>query len=333
MPPELAYRQITLQFQLGVNAPEAFPFGVLGHALWQAPGSPGQSPLPADRVPPTPWDDSLYGLIAMGDFAAADPQWRGDAEHIDTAHLKWQPTANNSHVGFVTGEIEALKRLMAQDRERYMGEILAQQNNAPDYWVGMFNLGRSRTPWTLRLLFMASRIAELVSMRAKLFYDRPRPSELCPGLMPPYGPPAHASFPSAHATQSFLIAYCLDHAMRPSGGDVSPYRDQLFWLARRITLNRERGGFHYRSDSDAGECLAQKVFKRLTALKSSGANRPDPADPPNPDPEPARHPAPVVKQVFDRAQAEWRRPSTTTAAATPPPQRGKAPRAQRSQRK
>jgi membrane-associated phospholipid phosphatase len=158
--------------------------------------------------------------------------------------------------------------------------------------VALLNLSRGRTPWTLRLMFLASRLAELVVMRAKLFYDRPRPSHVCPGLCPPYGPPSHASFPSGHAMQSFLVSYCLTDATRRkprTANSVSPYKDALSWLARRLSYNRERGGFHYRSDTDAGEWLAQRMFDRLIAL----------ADGPTPKA------APVIARIFKEARAEW----------------------------
>ncbi|HWL80754.1 MAG TPA: phosphatase PAP2 family protein [Roseomonas sp.] len=312
VPPELGYREITLQFQLGLNAPPAFPLDLLPEAVWRAGPGPGPVgrplPMPAARTPPTPWDDSLYGLLGMGDFAAADPGWQDDAVNIPAGLADppnppgnlllrgWDALVNpvvagdpaRGHVAFVAGEIEALRRLMAQDRERYMAEILAQQNFAPDYWVGLLNMSRSRTPWTIRLMFLASRVAELVVMRAKLFYDRPRPSHVCPALSPPYGPPAHPSFPSAHSAQSFLIAHCLTDATRAADG-ISPYAGMLIWLARRIAHNRERGGFHYRSDTLAGEWLAQKTLVRLLALADGTG--------------PAK--APVVEEIFRQARAEW----------------------------
>src|SRR5207244_5283216 len=98
----------------------------------------------------------------------------------------------------------------------------------------------------MRVLSFASRVGELVAMDSKLTYKRARPSQIAPGLMPPFGPPAHPAFPSGHATQSYLIAHCLAVVTRqgwPAAFEgfnlpESAYREQLFWLAHRLSINR-----------------------------------------------------------------------------------------------
>ena len=39
--------------------------------------------------------------------------------------------------------------------------------------------------------------------------NRPRPSQLCPALLPPIDPPGHASYPSGHATETTLVYHIL----------------------------------------------------------------------------------------------------------------------------
>ena len=56
------------------------------------------------------------------------------------------------------------------------------------------------------MLNIASLVALFVSMYYKGKYKRPRPSELCPALLPPIVVPGHASFPSGHATQARLMS-------------------------------------------------------------------------------------------------------------------------------
>jgi membrane-associated phospholipid phosphatase len=88
--------------------------------------------------------------------------------------------------------------------------------------------------------------------------NRPRPSQLCPALLPPIQVPSHASYPSGHATQATLIAECAKLVLPASGWDG--LKHDLDVLARRIGRNREIGGLHYPSDSDAGRTLAAGIL-------------------------------------------------------------------------
>jgi hypothetical protein len=155
---------------------------------------------------------------------------------------------------------------MRQDRERYLAEIIAQHDGAPLYWLSLMGITESSKPASFRLVHMAVRIGETAVMFYKDMFRRPRPSEVCPGLMPPFGPPGHPAFPSGHSTQGHLISQLL--------AEVAPrYAAQLGWLADRVAINRERAGFHYRSDSDAGKFLAAEIFRRLMGSAPSGPVR------------------------------------------------------------
>ena len=66
-----------------------------------------------------------------------------------------------------------------------------------------------------------------------------------------------AAFPSGHATESHLIARLLGIVLP----DKHPARPLLLPLAHRIAINREVMGLHYRSDSEAGELLAEMTLK------------------------------------------------------------------------
>ena len=43
------------------------------------------------------------------------------------------------------------------------------------------------------------------------------------------------------------------------------YKEELYWLAKRVALNRERAGVHYRSDSEAGEFIATRCKAKIMA--------------------------------------------------------------------
>ena len=169
-----------------------------------------------------------------------------------------------------------------------MTEIVAQHDGAPEYWASLLGLDRKTRFWNLVLLHFALRVGELAVMYFKYAFMRPRPSALCPGLCLPFGPPAHPAFPSGHATQGRLMTLCLERAL-PEFLPNPPYgarQTALRWLAERVALNRERGGFHYKSDSDAGQHLAEECFNRILTFVSAAA--------------PSR-----IKSLFVNAKAEW----------------------------
>jgi membrane-associated phospholipid phosphatase len=98
-------------------------------------------------------------------------------------------------------------------------------------------------------------------MHYKSVYQRARPSQLWPDLMPPIDVPGHASFPSGHATESWMVALTLQRIILSTVPVVVPdVVDVTERLAQRIGRNREVLGLHYPSDSAGGKLLAQNVF-------------------------------------------------------------------------
>src|SRR5205807_8306588 len=101
----------------------------------------------------------------------------------------------------------------------------------------------------------------------------------CPALMPPIEPPGHASFPSGHATEGYLLSKTLEKVLVPIASTPadpnSPTNDTdpdestpLLRLARRVARNREVMGLHYPSDTVAGRILANKTYPLLWNLVS-----------------------------------------------------------------
>jgi hypothetical protein len=104
-----------------------------------------------------------------------------------------------------------------------------------------------------------------------------RPSQLLPALMPPISIPGHASFPSGHSTQSWLVSLCLQQALPgyqlngttklpgdPGSGSLcEALTPGLRQLARRIARNREIAGLHYPTDTAGGHRLAEQIFSRI----------------------------------------------------------------------
>src|SRR5262249_28268703 len=112
----------------------------------------------------------------------------------------------------IANELEELVALI-EYRPAVMSEALAQRKNIEVYWKGLLSFNANSHPWTCDLVEIILRIGQFQSMHYKRLFNRARPSQLCPGLMPPIVPPGHASFPSGHATEGYLLSLCLEEVM------------------------------------------------------------------------------------------------------------------------
>jgi hypothetical protein len=161
----------------------------------------------------------------------------------------------------VKNEIMALQSYLAgKERMSARDEIIQQDQNFQLYWLQMMTMSRTSHPKTFFLLKIAARVGEVVMIHFKEKYNRPRPSQICPALMPLLEVPGHASFPSGHSTLSYLTSHCL--------ADLVPSaRKSLEVLAHRVARNRELAGVHYASDSQAGLEMANEIHRMLPRCK------------------------------------------------------------------
>ena len=150
------------------------------------------------------------------------------------------------------------------ERADALGEILSQADEFISYFLNLLTANPGAYPATTKVLTIASQVGTFCAMYYKGLYQRPRPSHICPALLPPLAVPGHASFPSGHSTQAHLMALCMVDVLAtwPDAGDVT---DDIWTLADRIARNREIAGLHYPSDTDAGKLLAQAIKPLLTA--------------------------------------------------------------------
>jgi len=66
-----------------------------------------------------------------------------------------------------------------------MDEILSQADEFISYFLALLTANPGGYPQTTKVLTIASQVGTLVAMYFKGLYKRPRPSELCPALLPP----------------------------------------------------------------------------------------------------------------------------------------------------
>ncbi|MBS0560631.1 MAG: phosphatase PAP2 family protein, partial [Proteobacteria bacterium] len=174
----------------------------------------------------------------------------------------------------IQAELDDLVLAASDERADALGEILSQADEFMSYLLNLLTARPGAYPATTRVLAIANLIATFAAMYFKGRYTRPRPSQLCPALLPPLEVPGHASFPSGHSTQAHLMVLCLSDVFAgvpgqtPAQSSLLPQRkgtiDDLWTLADRIARNREIAGLHYPSDSAAGVSIAWWLHNLMT---------------------------------------------------------------------
>lgn len=234
-------------------------------------------------------------------------------------------------------DMAELQDLMRDDRERYLAEAQSQSASLAVFFTHLLGMDPAAKPWTRELMDCAAAIGNLVKMHYKSVYRRLRPSTLCPGLAPPWGPPQHPAFPSGHSMVAHLMALFLlripylhrrfgvldpgtglgreprlDDFVHAPGGAARPHdyganmRSPLLWLAWRLAHNRERIGVHYPTDSRASRLLAAAVCASIWSRDEAGRRyRFEPA---GRDVTLAPIRLPALQSVLDKAIAEWPAP-------------------------
>jgi hypothetical protein len=200
-------------------------------------------------LPPRGWDPTFYQIVLLTEFARA-----------------WSPTqAMDAALGGILAN--ALTNAN-QDNEKWnlisliefrdgvMNEVVSQMTSFDAYFQGALAYTKGTHPCTNFLFQGAMRAAEFAAMHYKNLYQRPRPSQLWPELMPPVQVPGHASFPSAHSTQAHTVAKVLRNV---ANGVVLSVDDVTTRLAQRIACGREVLGLHFPSDTVSGEHLSEEV--------------------------------------------------------------------------
>jgi hypothetical protein len=114
---------------------------------------------------------------------------------------------------------------------------------------------------TEQLFYLILALTDEIGLRYKDRYDVPRPNQIEPRLNPLLPNPAHQSYPSNHAFQSFSVAFIFSRIL-----PEHPASSELTNSARRIAENREWAGLHYRSDTDAGYQLARMITPCLEQI-------------------------------------------------------------------
>jgi membrane-associated phospholipid phosphatase len=212
------------------------------------------------------WSARWWASLVLHDFVATN--WRQTTDPImDT---EWINIGNTTD-----SDITNLTLAARDERAPAMGEILSQDVEFTTDFMALLAITPGSHPNTYRVLHIASLIGSYAVLYYKGLRNRPRPSQLCPALLPPIPMPGHASWPSGHATQAWLKALCIEHVLQGvlSGtlitGNLGTVSSNLRTLAIRVARNREIAGLHYPTDSAAGRMLAATIAPVLTGMAAT----------------------------------------------------------------
>jgi len=220
--------------------------------------------------PPRAWDPTYYQIVLLTEFARVwSPTPATDATLGNILANALLPANQHSERENLIAMIEF--------RPGLLNEVVSQMTTFDAYFQGALGYTPATHPCTNFLVQGCMRAAEFAAMHYKNHFQRARPSQLWPQLMPPVQVPGHASFPSAHLTQTHTIALVLQ---KVAAGVVLSVDDVTTRLAQRISRGREVLGLHYPSDTVAGQHLAQDVAAAFMA-------------------------APGIARLITAAQREW----------------------------
>lgn len=206
--------------------------------------------IEADGFPKRNWEADLRSMLVLADYAATS--WRADIK-LES------PPRNDSEK--TLQEIMELIRIAKTERPSLIKEIAEQDMNILNYFLHLLMINRQSHPETYHVLKISARISEITSSYLKNKFNRSRPAQLYPQLLPEMNISAHPSYPSGHAMIAYMFAHCMS--------DVVPKMNSaLLALAAQIGRNREIAGFHFRSDTEAGVEAARQASTLLRELPS-----------------------------------------------------------------
>ncbi|MGH1377472.1 MAG: phosphatase PAP2 family protein [Alphaproteobacteria bacterium] len=195
------------------------------------------------------WGKEFTNFIDLG------PSILGRDEFFDVA----PPPVNDSQI--TKDELSFLQEIAETKRDEDAVLRIHYENvakNPQEFFAkeGLLNIESYKT---VDLLSMIDEDHRYFILERKKHFARARPSQLDESLSTVIPNPAHASYPSGHASQSYMIALVLSE-FDPE--NANKYKQFAIDVAHR----REIAGVHYPSDSEAGRTLAIDVLARLRSV-------------------------------------------------------------------
>jgi PAP2 superfamily len=239
-------------------------------------------PPPADgnaapTYPLKAWDSDLFALTFLADFftvqSGGNP-WAVWEQNIIAA-ISPVPAVRMPGDLNPGDRIDDLRILAVTERPEAMGEILNQHQNQQLCFMQLLTMTATSHPKTFFVMKLAARVGEVVMMRLKRHFNRPRPTQYYPTLYPPLPVPGHSSYPAGHALIARLTANVLVEVTTVGAAGRSFYKNSLLKLADEIGLNRVIAGFHFRSDISAGVTAADMTYQFLSGMPAGAMAPPN----------------------------------------------------------
>jgi membrane-associated phospholipid phosphatase len=217
------------------------------------------------------WSTRWYAWVVMSDLASQGDWLKklGGFALLGKGRTPWRPDLDR--------DISQLRNMAINERANALDEIVTEADEFISKFLHLVSATATTHPATARMLIVADALTALITMHYKAHFNRPRPTQVVPGLMSPIQHGGHASFPSGHATQSHAFAALLAEVVPqmpvlnvPGLGiaEAPTIRKTLVALADRISRNREIAGLHYPSDTKAGLKLAQAITEKILLDKT-----------------------------------------------------------------
>lgn len=213
----------------------------------------GEQLVTANAIKPITWHPVFLAQAVLAEFCTIK-DWKTPLKDVLQANLYPDPEKQQPQVD---DELKRLVYYAMAERPRRLPEILKQADDFRPYFNSLLGGNMVGKAACAALIETGLAVGMMVAMHFKYEYNRPRPWQIYPPLLPPVTTPAHPSFPNGHALQSHIIARCLGRATY--GALWAPAKA----MADRIGKNREFLGVHFPSDTKASERLAKTVVELL----------------------------------------------------------------------
>jgi PAP2 superfamily len=176
--------------------------------------------------------------------------------------------------GYAAGECIELLSLELDQRLLWRDKIVTQaqgNNRAIQPVLDVLGFDYASNPTAAEFVDLLMDNVRCLLFRFKVAYGRARPHHKCKTLGPMFMPldhplhPGHGSFPAGHAAFAYFWASLLGRATMDQAK-----RQQMLDEAANVARNRERAGLHFRSDSEAGKELGEKIAAEMWNNRAVG---------------------------------------------------------------
>ena len=195
----------------------------------------------------------LIGALAILSHSAWSGQYYYlDPSQVDLIHILAPPPSPDSDEGKAD-----LQAVLAMQRTRTEAQVKGARADTEESVFRFADLigpefKPENLPFATVFFERVSSDSEEAVAVAKAYFNRPRPFVLDHDVRPIVGRSPSPCYPGGHATFAYVNAILLAYMLPEKGAAI-------FGRARRFARNREIGGVHYPTDTEAGLISASVI--------------------------------------------------------------------------